>query len=46
MIIQTWVFGIFLEMNEVRAPGWLSVEHVTLDLRVVGSSSTMGVEIT
>ena len=28
-----------------RAPGWLSVEPATIDLRVVSSSPTLGVEL-
>ena len=31
---------------KARVPGWQSVAHTTLDLRVVSLSPTLGVEIT
>ena len=39
--------SLLKKMSLWRAPGWLkTVEHVTLDLSVVSSSPTLGVEIT
>ena len=39
------VLCLHLKLSKVGAPGWLLVEHVTLDLGVMSSNPMLGIEI-